>query len=318
MIDDCRLYLPFQSTINNQQSTIFKSSLEPAKHHELPYKTRFIAGRVVMVSFLDYLLCIPFWVGVYYSLRSYWRDKSDVQARDTLLMLFFMAVALTLTSPFLFRAIAKLFEIKNITRLMVDFSASLSIYYYYAMLMEVHPPYRRHLVFIRLHLLLVLIILSFCFFSSKTERELLYTVDDGYDFFNFAYNLAFLSFFSWSSGIGVVHFRRQVAAASDFFLKARLGFISFTCFLALIYCGFKFAALMIQRFSPNYFPGPFFFVTVKLITIAVGILSGLILSMPQRLERLILFFYDFLIIRSLHHDLYVLLSLLGVTEGKLR
>ena len=262
-----------------------------------------------MVLLLDYLLGVPFWVGVYYSLRSYWRDKNDVQARSTLLMLFFMAVALTLTSPFLFRAIVRLFDIKNITRLMVDFSASLSIYYYYAMLVEVKPPYRRHLLFIRLHLILVVLILSFCFFSSKTERELLYTVDDGYDWFNFAYNLAFLSFFSWSSGIGVVHFRRQVAAASDFFLKARLGFISFTCFLALIYCGFKFAALMIQRFS-NYFPGPFFFVTVKLITIAVGILASLILTMPKLVKHLIILFYYFRNLGSIHSELCGLISML--------
>ena len=208
-----------------------------------------------MISFLDYLLCIPFWVGAYYSLRTYWRDKSDVQARYTLLMLFFMAVALTLNSPFLFRAIVRLVDIKNIPRLMADFSASLSIYYYYAMVVEVHPPYRRHLVFIRLHLILVVLILSFCFF------------------------------------------------------KARLGFISFTCFLALIYCGFKFAALMIQRFS-NYFPGPFFFVTVKLITIAVGILASLILTMPKLVKHLIILFYYFRNLGSIHSELCGLISML--------
>jgi len=178
------------------------------------------------------------------------------------------------------------------------------------MLVEVHPPYRRHLVFIRLHLLVVLFTLSFCFFNTKIERELLYTVDCGSDGFNFAYNLAFLSFFVWSSGIGVIHFRRQSARAGEFLLKARLWFIYFTCGLVVIYCGFKFGALTIPRFSPDYFPGTFFFVTVKLITIVVGILAGLILSFPKRLERLILFFYDFLIIRSLHRDLYALLSIL--------
>lgn len=271
-----------------------------------------------MVSVLDYLICIPFWVDVYYSSKSYWSDKSDVQAKYTLLMFLFMAVALTLTWPILFRAIVKLFSIKNITRLMVDFFASLSIYYYYAMLIEVHPPYRRHLSFIRLHLFLVLLILSFCFFRTDTQRELLYTVDCGEDFFNFAYNIAFLSFFVWSSGIGVVHFRRQGALANDFFLKARLWFIFFTCSLALTYCVLKFSVLIIQRFSPGYFPASFFFVTVKLITIVVGILSGLILTMPKRLERLILFFYDFLIIRSLHRDLYILLSILEDLLSALR
>ena len=67
---------------------------------------------------------------------------------------------------------------------------------------------------------------------------------------------------------------------------------------------------MIQRLSPDYFPGPFFFVTVKLITIAVGILASLILTMPKLVKHLIILFYYFRNLGSIHSELCGLISML--------
>jgi hypothetical protein len=156
----------------------------------------------------------------------------------------------------------------------------------------------------------VYLVLNVSFFRAKPERELLFTVDFGSDIFNFLSNIAFLSFWGWSSIVGIIHFFRQAAIAQDFTLKARLWLIYVTCFLTMLYGGLKLGVLIVQWFSPSYFPGLPFFVAVKVIPIVVGILAGLILSMPKHLERLILFFYDFMVLRALYQDLYLLASTL--------
>lgn len=261
-----------------------------------------------MAQFLDYMLCIPYWVAAFYSGRTFWNDRNNVQAKYAFLMLSFMGFALTLTMPVIFRAIGLLLGMQNIARLIIDHFALLSVYYFYALLGEVHPPYQRHKPFILLHLIFVYLVLNFSFFHAKPERELLFTVDCGGDNFNFLSNIAFISFWGWSSIVGFIHFFRQAAIAQEFTLKVRLWLIYFTCFLTMLYGVLKIGALVVVRFSPSHFPGLSFFVGVKIIPIVVGILAGLILSMPRYLERLILFFYDFMVLRALYQDLYLLAS----------